>query len=247
MKPSAHKKNLIKLIEEVASGRHSHWQVFSDFVSMSAIAISNQVDLSPHRVAREATYMETVKRYSKSEVDKFPQMFKELFIGLEEGPHDLLGDVFMELELGNDRGGQFFTPWHISTLMASITMGDEPMRAAIAEKGYVTVSEPACGAGTMLIAAAEAMRHAGLDYRTQMHVTAIDVDLKAVQMTYIQLSLLHVPAVVVHGNTISLEEYSQWYTPAHIVDGWTYRLRGETPPQLELPPEEDDQSGLRAA
>ena len=65
-----------------------------------------------------------------------------------------------------------------------------------------------------------------------LHVTAIDVDAKCVHMAYLQFSLLHIPAVIVHGNALSLEEWGHWYTPAHIMDGWTHRLKrrmSETP------------------
>lgn len=44
-------------------------------------------------------------------------------------------------------------------------------------------------------------------------------------MTYLQLALLHVPAIVVHGNALSLEEWEHWYTPAHVLGGWNARLR----------------------
>ena len=44
-------------------------------------------------------------------------------------------------------------------------------------------------------------------------------------MTYVQLSLLHVPATVVHGNALSMEVWGTWYTPAHILGGWTFKLR----------------------
>lgn len=37
-------------------------------------------------------------------------------------------------------------------------------------------------------------------------------------------SLLGIPAVVVHGNTLTQEEYSRWYTPFHILHGWNSRL-----------------------
>jgi hypothetical protein len=56
-------------------------------------------------------------------------------------------------------------------------------------------------------------------------VTAVDVDEKAAHMAYIQLSLLGVPAIVIHGNTLSLQEWSHWYTPAHIFAGWSMKLR----------------------
>jgi hypothetical protein len=44
-------------------------------------------------------------------------------------------------------------------------------------------------------------------------------------MTFLQLSLLHVPAIVIVGNTLSLEERERWYTPAHIMGMWDNKLR----------------------
>ncbi len=32
-------------------------------------------------------------------------------------------------------------------------------------------------------------------------------------MTYIQLSLYGIPAVVIHGNTLTQEAWSEWFTP----------------------------------
>jgi hypothetical protein len=37
----------------------------------------------------------------------------------------------------------------------------------------------------------------------------------------------HHSAVIIHGNTLSLEEFGRWYTPAHIMDGWTWKLPRE--------------------
>ena len=54
---------------------------------------------------------------------------------------------------------------------------------------------------------------------------AQDLDAKAVHMAYVQFSLLHIPAIVVRGNTLELEELEHWYTPAHIMGGWGTRLR----------------------
>jgi len=89
----------------------------------------------------------------------------------------------------------------------------------------------------MVIALALELQERGVNYQQQLHVTAVDVDAKCVHMTYLQLSLLHIPAVVVHGNSLSLEEFGRWYTPAHIMNGWNYKLRragpaAETEPQL---------------
>ena len=91
--------------------------------------------------------------------------------------------------------------------------------------GFIRVLEPACGAGGMLIAAAHALHDAGLNYQLCMHATAIDIDQRCVHMTFIQLALLHVPAVVIHGNGLTGECREQWFTPAHILGGWNARLR----------------------
>lgn len=56
-------------------------------------------------------------------------------------------------------------------------------------------------------------------------VAAIDIDPRAVHMAYVQFSLLHLPAVVVVGNALTLEEREHWFTPAHILGGWTARLQ----------------------
>ncbi len=76
----------------------------------------------------------------------------------------------------------------------------------------------------MVIAMAEAMNKAGINYQQHMHVVAQDVDSRAVHMAFLQLSLLHIPAVVVLGNTLALEVREQWFTPAHIMGLWGVKL-----------------------
>ena len=76
----------------------------------------------------------------------------------------------------------------------------------------------------MVIAMAEAMGKAGINYQQHLHVVAQDVDTRAVHMCFLQLSLLHIPAIVVLGNTLSLEVREQWFTPAHIMGLWGVKL-----------------------
>jgi hypothetical protein len=38
------------------------------------------------------------------------------------------------------------------------------------------------------------------------------------------LSLLHIPAIVVHGNALTLDVWGLWYTPAHVLGGWGRKL-----------------------
>lgn len=52
-------------------------------------------------------------------------------------------------------------------------------------------------------------------------------------MAYVQLSLLGIPAVVVHGNALSLEVWGVWYTPAHVMVGWGRKLKRRREAEVE--------------
>lgn len=219
-----HAQALLRLINETTHRWNRH-QVFSDFVEMACLALSNAVDRGQYE-AREARYLEIVGKYPREEVERFPRMLGHLTLALEQccltgEMDDVLGKVYMLAELGNDCAGQFFTPFEISRLIAGVQVGDG---AQVRELGFIDLLEPACGAGGMVIAMAEALQHAGLKYQQAMHATCIDIDARCVHMTYLQLSLLHIPAIVLHGNSLTNEVWSRWYTPAHILGGWRRRL-----------------------
>ena len=59
----------------------------------------------------------------------------------------------------------------------------------------------------MIIAALDLLRERGVDYQRKVRVVAQDLDWKGVYMTYLQLSLLGVNAVVVQGDTL-MQPYS---------------------------------------
>ena len=57
----------------------------------------------------------------------------------------------MALGLANEWKGQFFTPYDICRAMAAMNLGED-LKSQIEEKGWVSVSDPACGAGALLLA-----------------------------------------------------------------------------------------------
>ena len=229
-----HRDNLVKAFERFRY-RHALLDVYRDFCELAAITISNRVD--PRQAdAREQRYLEIAGKYQPEEMKAFPELFGELVMALEVRPADILGAVFMQLELHNAWKGQFFTPDEICEAIGRMQISKPD--AIIEQRGFVTVCEPACGGGAMLFGVARAMADAGYSYQRHMHATAIDVDITCVHMTYVQLSLLYIPAIVIHGNTLSLEEWSHWYTPAHCLHGWDSKLRRLTDEVLpELPVE----------
>ncbi|WP_375191845.1 N-6 DNA methylase [Marinobacter sp.] len=206
-----------------ASRRHHTWQVFSDFCEMAAISLANAVTFGPARDKREARYLELAKRYDRDELNSITQLLGITTMALEGYDTDFLGEMFMSLELSSHWHGQFFTPIALTKAMGEITIG-ETAEAVIEERGFVTVSDPACGAAGMVLGLAYAMQARKINYQQHLHATCVDIDSTAAHMAFIQLSLLHVPAVVIIGNTLSMEMREAWYTPAHIMGLWDSKL-----------------------
>ena len=110
----------VKLFRELTY-RWTPWEVWQDFVTMYACAISNAVDKS-HFEKREELYFKRIQKYNKKEQEIFPQLAAEVVLALEKNPEqDFLGSIFMALNLGNDSGGQFFTPYDVCRMMAEMT------------------------------------------------------------------------------------------------------------------------------
>ncbi|KAA9104788.1 hypothetical protein [Microbacterium rhizomatis] len=95
-----------------------------------------------------------------------------------------------------------------------------------AAEPFLTIYEPACGAGAMVIAMTQALARRGIDYRERVHVTADDISLTAVHMSDVQLSLLDVSALVNRRNSLTLEHFDTWATPGHVIGNWDSNRQG---------------------
>ena len=211
------KKEIIKTINSIA-GKYSAYEVFTDWIRCSSLAISNSCQLFHDKVwhDREQLYLDTIRRYTEEEGKKFTEMFDMLAETLEE-PSDVLGQIYMEAGMGSKAAGQFFTPFHLSELCAALTI-PEPDKNGIYE-----INEPSCGGGGMIIAAASVLMKRGINYQQKMKVVAQDLDWKGVYMCYLQLSLLGIDAVCVQGNTLT-EPYIDKFPSERIL--YTPRRRG---------------------
>lgn len=214
-------KEIIKVIESIAY-KHGISTVFDDYLTIASCAVSNTVD-KVHFDEREALYMQTIKKYSKEELQKFVELHAMVVNALEQSLYssDLLGELYHSLNQSNSRNGQFFTPIHIAEFMAEAMLG--PKCTEIEEKGHVTLCEPTCGSGVMVIAAANSLYKNHYNPSQNMCVLACDNDIRCAKMAYIQLSYLGIPAVVVHGDSLAMQEYARFYTPVYMIGGWIWR------------------------
>ncbi len=110
-------------------------------------------------------------------------------------------------------------------MMAQLQLGN--VEEQFRDKPFITLSEPACGAGCITLAFASVLREAGFPPHRRMWVSATDIDPLAAAMAYIQLSLCGVAGEVVIGNALCDERRRVLYTPMHYLGNWSYRLRTE--------------------
>ena len=194
-------KKIISTIQGI-SGKYSPYEVFTDWIRCSALAIQNACTIRGTEAwnDREKLYMDTISRYSKAEQIGFAEMFALLADALTEEMSDVLGDIYMQAGMGSKTIGQFFTPFHLSELCARLSM-QEQINSFSGET--IELNEPSCGGGGMIIAAAKVFKDAGINPQKHLEIVAQDLDWKGVYMCYLQLSLLGLKATVVQGDTLS--------------------------------------------
>lgn len=220
---SQHIKAMVEQLDAVR-GSYSLRDTFTDFVAMAAIAIRNSFDQIGHG-AREDEYQQLIRKYRPEGRGVFSQVLALLTEALTAGPFDVLGRMYMELGVASSSMGQYFTPPSISDLLGLLTLDTQKIQAQIHRRGYITLCDPASGSGALVMGFATRLQEMGFNYQQYMHATLVDVDRRAVQMAYVQLSLLHIPAVIVHGNSLTLQEYDHWCTPSHAINHFDGKLK----------------------
>lgn len=204
-------RNILKRIERLA-GKYNPYNIFNDWITMLGLSIANACTAIHGKVynEREEWYMSIMNKYTKDEFDAFAEMTAYLVESLEEEMTDVLGGVFMLSGAGNDRLGQFFTPFHLSELNAKIALDKMDLTE---EK--LKINEPSSGGGGMIIAVAKMLREMGINYQKKMEVVAQDLDWLGVFMSYVQFSFLGINAIVAQGDTL-MEPYVKGYPEARV-------------------------------
>ncbi|NIF24052.1 SAM-dependent DNA methyltransferase [Pantoea sp. Acro-835] len=213
-RPEEARREFLKVFSTTAHAHHRR-DVFRDFVNLAARELDLCRVRSPENI-REAKAI--CDRYRPEDMQAVSTLFN-LMVEAMGGPlDDFLGGVFMELELGSDAMAQYFTPFHVSQLLAGLSYAREPAG------NIVMLHEPSCGAGGMILAYAEQLETRGLNYQEMLFAHCIDIDALAADMCFVQLSLRGIAAEVVTGNTLTLEAWQVRHTPVYHLGEWAKRL-----------------------
>lgn len=212
---------LNKLIEKLTY-KQNKWSVLTDLFEISAIVISNKFDLVRFN-EREKRYLDIVKKYDADEMQVMCEAFAKIYVLLtgmiDHGFDDYLGRLYMMSGTSSDKAGQFFTPYSVSQMCAQVTLDKERLKM----DEIIAMHEPTCGSGGMIIAVVEELHKRGFNYANNLFVECGDIDARCVHMAYLQLGLAGVPAVIYHRNSITLETWDVWHTPALCMNWLRFR------------------------
>ncbi len=228
-----------RTILEHLSRRHDTRHVFDSFTRIAACALAAET--------REAEYLEEAKRWEKADLDLFANALGALVIEMEAHPfEDMIGGCYLDFALsqkGRQWNGEFHTPKPVCDLIARLTLGDMDSFPA---EGPITVCEPACGSGAMILSFAEACSP---EIRRRLRVTAMDINRTACDMAFINTTLWGIPTRVIHGNALSLECWAAW-SNLHFIAPWlplALRTRVSEVMEQGQPPQPAEVESIRAA
>lgn len=212
-----------------ASVKTSLYELLSATIECGAIAISNQFD-RVQAPQREEQYRQTMKRFDPDTRLLMRDVFADIYTLLVHmtNPHvgfnDYLGELYMKSETSSSKSGQFFTPYSVSKMCAQVAINESKVNEAIAQDKILTLNEPTCGAGGMILAAADILYNQyHFNIARNLLVVCSDIDIRCVYMTYLQLSLAGIPAIIYQQNTLTLETWQCWETPAYIMQYTRFR------------------------
>jgi len=140
---------------------------------------------------QEPDKFKELDRYTKEEGAEFGRLFSIYTAAVEELPfQDILGDLFMELDVKSVRAGQFFTPWHVAEMMALMNFDRDSFEDTVDDKGVIDVCDPCVGSGVMLLAFAKVVDDdLGRWGLHKLRLYGQDIDERCVLMCRIQLRM----------------------------------------------------------
>lgn len=195
-------KPFTEALESTGDGGKNPWEIFTEFCLLGRMSFQQALFFDKEREEKVLKIQQACRNPSG-----YSKALAVMVDALENEIGDFLGTWATQNNVLYGKRGQFFTPYHVSRMMAEMIIGPTHKDKAVPIK----LNEPACGAGGMVIAMFSVLRELGYAPR-DFYVIAQDIDALCANMTYLQCTLLDIPAVVIQGNTLALETIENFPT-----------------------------------
>jgi hypothetical protein len=194
----------------------SPWEVLCDGLNLLVDAFLS--DHTPEH-PREKDYMQIIGKYSKKDAENFGHLLACVMAYMQITDEEFLANMWMEYAADAGKG-QFFTPPSICGMIAEQTFigvdwgrytPDRPCR----------ISDPACGAGLMLV---YAKKKAPQNKLNSLFFHGVDIDINVCHAAALNMLFFNCESVIIHGNALTMEVWHVFRTVHSIFGGRMYEV-----------------------
>ena len=196
--------------------RRAPWEVLCDALQMWVDAFLS--DRTPEH-PREKDYMSLIKKYSKDEAMNFGHLLACVMGYMQVTDDEFLANMWMEYAADAGKG-QFFTPPSICGMIAEQTFIGVDWEKYTPERPC-RISDPACGAGLMLV---YAKKKAPQNKLNSLFFHGIDIDINVCHAAALNMMFFNCESVIIHGNALTMEVWHVFRTVHSIFGGRMYEV-----------------------
>lgn len=184
-------------LETIQRRGFNQYDVFRDWVELILAALQRDDD----------QYLAILEDYDRDREydrgDRVPDLFAEAFGELQaamaDSNKDVLGMVYEEFGVQNEESGQHFTPHSAARMIAELQLtGEDP-------DPPVTIADPTCGSGRLLV-------HAARQHDVPVVCFGQDENLLCAMMAALNLCFFTIDGVIVCGDTLTMDTHRAWVT-----------------------------------
>ncbi|WP_157972426.1 N-6 DNA methylase [Saliphagus sp. LR7] len=199
----------LRTIEAQGFSRHT---VFRDWVRLMLAALQRDDD----------QYLEILDTYGRGEhvAAHFSEAFGELLAAMADSNQDVLGMAYEEFGMQSDAFGQHFTPHTVAAGLAEMQTTDNDPDPP------VTIADPACGSGRLLILAART-------HDVQTICFGQDKDSLCARIAALNFCFFNLDGVVACGDSLQMKKRRAWEIQSTICGGEIREVDPDTVPWPE--------------
>lgn len=216
--------NIVKKIQSTDQ-KYNYDEIFFDWIKSMFYAYANSCNTEGYE-DREKEFNRLVEKHGEKTMQMFYECHAELVMLFEEkGIDDYLGKIHHQLGVHNKMKGQFFTPFHLSKLLAYTRF--EELKKELDSGKNIKITDSACGSGCLILGMLAVLKEKGVNYQNKIFISCSDLDENAIQMAYVQLTLAGAKARCKNEDALTGKCFGSW-------DTFSYSISGDTSLEFEV-------------